>query len=214
LRLEKQLNNEIAAFWEEAELEVKGYKGNDACMLGGNIQDIQERLENDIMALNQMNAMRFVTPFKPIVVEKITQLSETADIIEKWLKVQTLWTNLVSVFTGGDIAKQMPVESKKFKGIDKQWLKIMERAAEQKNVISCCANDILRNSLPELQAGLEFCQKKLENYLETKRNIFPRFYFSSNEDLLQILSVGSDPHAVQDDFEKLFDAINRVTFDE
>jgi hypothetical protein len=37
--------------------------------------------------------------------KKITQLSETADIIEKWLKVQTLWTNLVSVFTGGDIAK-------------------------------------------------------------------------------------------------------------
>lgn len=26
--------------------------------------------------------------------------------------------------------------------------------------------------------------------------------------------MGSDPHAVQDDFEKLFDAINRVTFDE
>jgi dynein heavy chain len=108
----------------------------------------------------------------------------------------------------------MPVESKKFKGIDKSWLKIMERANEQKNVIACCANDILRNSLPELQSGLEFCQKKLENYLETKRSVFPRFFFCSNEDLLQILSVGSDPHAVQDDFEKLFDAINRVTFDE
>jgi dynein heavy chain len=183
-------------------------------MLGGNIQDIQEKLEEHIMALNQMNAMRYVTPFKSIVLEKITSLSETADIIEKWLKVQTLWTNLVSVFTGGDIAKQMPVESKKFKGIDKQWLKIMERAHEQKNVIASCSNDILRNSLPELQNGLEVCQKKLENYLETKRNIFPRFYFCSNDDLLQILSVGSDPHAVQDDFEKLFDAINRVTFDE
>lgn len=58
------------------------------------------------------------------------------------------------------------------------------------------------------------CQKKLENYLETKRNIFPRFYFCSNADLLKILSVGSDPNAVQDDFEKLFDAISRVNFDE
>jgi dynein heavy chain len=45
----------------------------------------------------------------------------------------------------------MPVESKKFKGIDKQWIKIMERAAEQKNVIASCSNDILKNSLPELQ---------------------------------------------------------------
>ena len=50
--------------------------------------------------------------------------------------------------------------------------------------------------------------------METKRNIFPRFYFCSNADLLKILSVGSDPNAVQDDFEKLFDAISRVTFDE
>lgn len=108
----------------------------------------------------------------------------------------------------------MPTESKKFKNIDKAWLKIMERANEQKNVISCCTNDILKNSLGVLQEGLEFCQKKLENYLESKRNIFPRFYFCSNADLLKILSVGSDPNAVQDDFEKLFDAINRVVFDD
>lgn len=50
--------------------------------------------------------------------------------------------------------------------------------------------------------------------MEAKRNIFPRFYFCSNADLLKILSVGSDPNAVQDDFEKLFDAISKVTFDE
>ena len=50
--------------------------------------------------------------------------------------------------------------------------------------------------------------------MESKRNIFPRFYFCSNADLLKILSVGSDPNAVQDDFEKLFDAINKVQFAE
>lgn len=128
--------------------------------------------------------------------------------------MQTLWTNLVSVFTGGDIAKQMPTESKKFKGINSAWLKIMERAAEQKNVIQCCFNDILRNSLQGLQEGLELCQKKLENYLESKKKIFPRFYFASDDALLKILSVGSDPNMVQDDFEKVFAAINRVRFDE
>lgn len=90
----------------------------------------------------------------------------------------------------------------------------MERANEQKKVILCCTNDILKNQLGVLQEGLTFCQQRLENYLETKRSIFARFYFVSGDDLLQILSVGSDPHAVQDDFEKLFDAINRVAFDE
>lgn len=65
-----------------------------------------------------------------------------------------------------------------------------------------------------MQIDLEKCQKQLDSYLEQKRGVFPRFYFCSNADLLKILSQGSDPNAVQDDFEKLFDAINRVTFDE
>jgi dynein heavy chain len=125
------LNEEISSFWEKAELEIKTWKGNDIpCTIGGNIQDIQEKLEEHIMALNQMNAMRYVTPFRPIVVEKMRLLGDVNDNIEKWLKVQSLWTNLVSVFTSGDISKQMPTMSKKFKVIDKQWLKIMERAAE------------------------------------------------------------------------------------
>ena len=120
LKLENSLRDDIQRFWEEAELEIKPWKGVDVpCILGGNIQDIQDKLEEHIMALNQMNAMRYVTPFKTEVNEKIQQLSEVNDIIEKWLKVQTLWTNLVSVFTSGDIAKQMPTESKIFKGIDK-----------------------------------------------------------------------------------------------
>ena len=82
LKLEKQLNDEITAHWEDAELEIKTWKGVDApCTLGGNIQDIQEKLEEHIMALNQMNAMRYVTPFKSVVTEKIGLLSDVADIV-------------------------------------------------------------------------------------------------------------------------------------
>jgi dynein heavy chain len=140
-------------------------------------------------------------------------LSEVGETIQRWIRVQTDWQKMVSVFTTGDIAKQMPIESKLFRNVDNSWKKIMERASEQKNVIQCCQNDILLNSLGGLQENLDFCQKRLESYLEKKRGVFPRFYFCSNQDLLKILSLGSDPQMVQDDFEKLFDAINRVTFD-
>lgn len=50
--------------------------------------------------------------------------------------------------------------------------------------------------------------------MESKRALFPRFYFVSGADLLKILSMGSDPYSVQDDLEKLFDAIHKVSFDE
>ena len=68
--------------------------------------------------------------------------------------------------------------------------------------------------LSPLQEDLKFCQKKLENYLETKRKLFLRFNFVSNTIMLKILSQDSDPNSVQEDFEKLFDTIIRIKLDE
>lgn len=56
---------------------------------------------------------------------KLNELSNATDSLELWVKVQLLWTSLESVFMGGDIAKQMPLEAKKFVKIDKDWSKIM-----------------------------------------------------------------------------------------
>jgi dynein heavy chain len=119
---------------------------------------------------------------------------------------------LEPVFTGGDIAKQMPLQAKQFAGIDKTWMKCMEKSFETKRVLQCCELDLLKDNLPDMQKKLEECQKLLEDYLERKRKLFPRFYFVSNPALLKILSQGSDPSTIQEDFEKLFDAITKVEF--
>ncbi len=169
-----------------------------------------EALEESQLSLQGMMAMRHVTPFKDTVSMLLTQLSDTSDTLELWVKVQMLWTSLESVFTGGDIAKQMPLDAKKFMNVDKNWSKIMTKAAETGNVVQCCGTELLRNTLPILYGELEKCQKSLEGYLEQKRNKFPRFYFVSNPVLLQILSQGSDPLAMQAFYEKIFDSISRV----
>ena len=144
-------------------------------------------------------------------------LNTINDVIETWMTVQRKWMYLESIFASDDIKMQLPEEAKKFGRTDTAYKKIMESVNHSSNVLHNAVKADGGSRLADLKnisLDLDKCQKSLSNYLETKQMAFPRFYFISNDDLLQILSVGSDPNAVQDDFEKLFDAINRVSFDE
>lgn len=72
----------------------------------------------------------------------------------------------------------------------------------------------IKSHLAQMFDALERLQKALNEFLERKRSLFPRFYFLGDDDLLEILGQAQNPPVIQAHLKKLFQGINYVQFDQ
>lgn len=88
------------------------------------------------------------------------------------------------------------------------------------NILEATKIPQLYENLEKLQMELSKCEKALSEFLETKRLIYPRFYFISPIDLLDILANGNQPklvsrygkkHLTNYPHQLMFQFINHVT---
>lgn len=66
------------------------------------------------------------------------------------------------------------------------------------------------HSLEDVQKQLTLCEKALNDFMDSKRRAFPRFYFVSPADLLDILSNGNNPKKIMVHMPKIFQAIETL----
>jgi dynein heavy chain len=197
--------------WAEQTLDVVPYKEDKGCYRVRSTDAVFELLEDNQVTLSAMKSSKYYASFQKEIDHWEKTLSHVVDIIELLLQVQRSWVYLENIFVGAeDIRKQLPTESAVFDGVNTQFKTIMRNMYQTRLVLPIMSKPMLGETLADMQQKLEKIQKSLDMYLETKRQAFPRFYFLSNEDLLEILGQAKEPSAVQPHLKKCFDNIHKL----
>ena len=201
--------------WEPVKFELKERTDSRTYIhMGSAIEVIEALLEDQILTTQTMKG----SPFAAVYLSRINDWDDwlmlSQKIIDVWLKVQSYWIGLEPVFASADIQRQLTQETAFFKDVDSQWKRLMEHTHKDMTFTVVTRFDGLYETLSYCFEKLEIVQKGLNNYLENKRSVFPRFYFLSNEELLSILKETRDPTQVQPHLKKCFEGIKSLRFDE
>jgi len=212
-KIERKMD-EIEAVWRTSTLDYLPHKDGDVRVPRAS-DEIMENLDAHQMELQSIVSMGKVMEFFRDRVEASQKsLGIVEEVLKEWLSVTKAWASLESIFlASADIRAQLPDDTKRFEGIDSAFKEVMKSAVETPNVVEACTKEGRGDVLKEMTKNLELCQKSLNEYLDTKKKIFPRFYFVSNVALLDILSNGNVPQKIMPYTGDCFDSITNLEFD-
>jgi len=154
-----------------------------------------------------------VEEFKENVTKWQRTLKSVDTVIAIWTKVQKNWQRLEPIFLGSeDIRAQLPEDTKRFEKVDNDWKDLMREAREEPAVVIASTSEGREEALKGFNDEIETCEKALNEYLEQKKKVFSRFYFVSNQALLDILSNGNNPVKVDEYIGDCFDGLKCLKF--
>ncbi|CAB3225668.1 unnamed protein product [Arctia plantaginis] len=206
------LLKKVEEIWATLEFPVILHKdAKDVFVLGG-LEEIQAAFDESNIHVSTILSSRNCGPIKSRVEEWAKNLEVFSRTLEEWSACQQTWIYLEVIFSAPDIQRQLPNETRLFTIVDKSLKDIMRKTAKVPLAMPAATQPKLYEEFVRNNEMLDQIMKCLEAYLETKRVAFPRFFFLSNDELLEILAQTRNPHAVQPHLRKCFDAIAKLEF--
>lgn len=212
---------EIEARWSDIEFTINPYEKKDnnvvvemVPLLGIEEEDF-ESLENDQLLIQGMMASRYLTQFEQEVSGWQKSLFNVNEVFLLIGDIQRTWSYLEPLFIHSDeVKRELPEDSTRFITIDLDTRAVLRKAWETKNVKDAFNEKGLIDKLEGIQEQLDMCKKSLADFLDGRRRQFPRYYFVSEVDLLDILSNGGSPAKILSHISKIYLSTKTLTLSE
>ncbi|KAG5491847.1 hypothetical protein JIQ42_01756 [Leishmania sp. Namibia] len=201
--------DDVRAWGTDARFTLTSHPDRPGVVLITDWKDTMSALGDNRALLLSMRESPYFGLFSNDASKWEDRLSTLDEYLRHMNQIQRKWVYLEPIFRRG----ALPHEARRFERIDSAYLTVMKAVEKDSRLIALAEHTEFKATLRDVSEQLERCQKALNEYLESKRDGFPRFYFISDDDLLEILAQSNNPTVIQLHLKKLFMGIHSVQFD-
>ncbi|KAK2963281.1 putative Dynein axonemal heavy chain 1 [Blattamonas nauphoetae] len=202
----------MSAEMNQACFEIMPHQNTDTHILSAN-RELVMLIDEQRAAVQSFLSSPPIAQYEARAQNWLAILDRLYLILNSWFKCQKMWIFLMPIFSGAEIAQRRPHETRRFNAVDATWRKLMANVVSNPHVLAVCgpqANNKTLSILTECCQILDSTRAGLSKYLDAKRILFPRLYFLSNEELLDLLSLAKEPRENVPHIHKLFNNVSSI----
>ncbi|CBZ35711.1 dynein heavy chain, putative [Leishmania donovani] len=231
-KLQRQIDR-VNAMWNgggpkpPAEFQFHAHKDSKDVftLVGASVEDVTTLLDDSTVAISTIGSSKHCQGVLRSQVDRWeNRLKYMSETLERWVELQRNWIYLENIFSSVEIRSQWKDDAQRFEKVDRFYRDLMRKAHDLPtayrsllinppsfDTAATSGGRTLKHDLETYIKELEKVLISMEKKLEEKRRAFPRFYFLSNDDLLDLLAKAKTPELMMPHMLKMFDGVKSLT---
>lgn len=156
----------------------------------------------------------YVQPFLAKIADYEILVNNLREVLKQTLEAQSKIDELAPAIDSDDFKAQAPELQKSFKEKISSFNNLTKNFKMNISFHQIVANQTFLEMSRELNLGLESVKEDMKKVLEKKRQIFPRFRFLSDSQLVSIISHARQPSVTKELFSLMYPAIKESVIED
>lgn len=179
-------------------------------------EKVVQQFEDLLLKIQSLKANQYAAQHADRLERAEKELFFLQSNFESWLEIQRGWMYLEPIYSQEEVTRDLPDQKRVFEDFCYVFKRIMnvQLSSERVNTVAdFCRTDGFVSNVRRMKDDIRFLDKSLSDYLDKKRSEFARLYFTSNDELIQLMGNLKNVAYLQVFLGKLFEGIGGLVFE-